>query len=215
LLLTYSGSIVSIGTMTDNERWAEYASIELRADVPNIIKKEGSAVASDIKIGQVVEFKNGPIKKSSHIYKIAVCDEKVSIENQEKRIKEATIFLTNGFIQINRTIINQDEDFPEQFNMKAMVNFIAQKNNMKKKAAKQVLQDFLYLVEAGILLKSKVSMGRLGKLYAKKRDVQKARVGINPSTGEKITIKAKPKMYVPKMAFSRHIKKKTATVSIE
>jgi len=96
-----------------------------------------------------------------------------------------------------------------------MVKYLASRNDITQVLAKQILEDFLFLVECGVLLGQRVSLGRLGNMLLKKRAAQKARVGINPATGEEITIKAKPEMYVPKISFSKALKEKAAQVKVQ
>jgi nucleoid DNA-binding protein len=215
LILTNSGSLISFGTLEKDYRWAEYASIEFRRDVPPVSKKNQSKLAKDIVLQQTMEFIGGPIKSSSHILKIAVCPLSVPLDEQEKRIRQATIFLTNGFVKINRTIISPNEDHPDQFNMKNMIAYIAAKNDLTQKATKQLLEDFIFLVETGLLLGARVPVGKLGKAFLKIKPAQKARVGRNPATGKEITITAKPEMYAPKLSFSKEIKEKSASLKIE
>jgi len=214
LLLTYSGSLLSLGTFSDNKRTAEYASIGLRKDVPDIAKKDDASLISDMSVDQVIEFEHGPIKKSSPLLKIAVCREDVSAEEQEKRIREATIFLTNGFVKINRTIISPDESVPEQFNMKSITAYIAAKNGISQKFSKQILEDYINVIETGVLLGAHVPVGKIGKIFLKKRPAQKARVVRNPATGEEITIKAKPETYIPRISFSKRLKEKAVDAKI-
>jgi nucleoid DNA-binding protein len=215
LMLTFSGSLISLGTLLEGKRQAEYASIELRRDVPDFVRKTDSKLTQDIKINKSVEFEAGPIKKSSPLLKIAVCQDDVSLAEQEQRIREATIFLTNGFVKINRTIIKPDEDYPDQFTMKAMISYTAAKNGVTRNAVKQVIEDFISIVETGVLLGANVPVGKIGRISLKKRTAKKARIGRNPATGEEITIKSKPEMFIPKISFSRRLKEKAASVKLE
>ena len=106
LMLTYSGSLVSLGVPAKDSssetyrRWAEYASIGLRMDVPDIAQKGNAVVSGDISLDQGVAFADGPIKKSSPLLIIATCGDDVSPVEQDNRVREATIFLTNGFVKI-------------------------------------------------------------------------------------------------------------------
>jgi nucleoid DNA-binding protein len=43
---------------------------------------------------------------------------------------------------------------------------------------------------------------------------RKARLGINPATGEKITLSARPEELAPKMTFSRVLKDRARTTSL-
>ncbi|MCG8571900.1 MAG: HU family DNA-binding protein [Spirochaetes bacterium] len=214
LLLTNSGSLISFGTLEQNTRWAEYASIAFRRDVPSISKRDQAKLARDINLQQAMEFIDGPIKSSSHILMIAVCPIEISLDEQEKRIREATVFLTNGFVKINRTIISPNEDYPDQFTMKSMIAYLAAKNDLTQKKTKQLLEDYIYLIETGMLLGSRVPIGRLGKAFLKVKPAQKARVGRNPATGEEITIAAKPEMMVPKISFGKEMKEKAEMMKI-
>lgn len=216
LMLTYSGSLISLGTLSgsDGIRSLEYASIKLRSDVPDIIKENDVCMAGDARIDHPAEFTGSVIKKTSALYTIALCDESVNKEEQEKRIKEATIFLTNGFMKINRTLaINKDQKL-EHFSNRTMAGYIAKINGTTVRQTKQIIDDFLYLVETGALLGEKVPLGRLGRLFLKKRPAQKARVVKNPATGEEMTIPAKPEMAVPKMRFSKQFKDKAEITEI-
>jgi nucleoid DNA-binding protein len=221
LMLTYSGSLVAIGVPAKDissdtyRRWAEYASIGLRMDVPDIARKTDAAVSGSIVIGEGVEFIDGPIKKSSPLLIIATCGDDVSLAEQDNRVREATIFLTNGFVKINRTLSSAGEAIPDQFTMRSMVAYLAAKNGMTQKNTKQMLDDYLTLIETGVLLGEKVPIGRLGKMQLRLRPPQKARVGRNPGTGEEITVGAKPAMYVPALSFSSSLKEKARSVSVD
>lgn len=213
LMLTFSGSLVSIGTLRDERREAEYASIGLRSDVPDIAKSDNALLANDITINVPIEFFEGPIRKTSPLLKIAVCPEDVAVEEQEKRIREATIFLTNGFVKINRTIISHPGNLPDQFTMKSMIAYVAAKNDLTQKSTRQIIDDFLSVVESGVLLGEKVPVGKIGRIFLRKRAAQKARVGRNPATGEEITISAKPETMVPNATFSKYLKEKAGSVA--
>jgi len=215
LMLTYSGSLMSLGTLRDDVRWGQYSSIKLRADVPDIITSDDIKIANNTGIDKNLEFDEGPIKKTSSILKIVVCREDVSLDEQDMRIREATIFLTNGFMKINRNLSINDDANIGQFTMKSMVTYIAKSNNIPNAQAKKIVDDFLYILESGILLGERVPLGRLGKFSIKKRPPQKARVGRNPATGEEVTVKAKPEMFVPKLSFSKYMKDRSALVKID
>lgn len=210
LMLTYSGSLISLGTLRNNSRWIEYSSIKLRSDVPDILIEDGVRLAGDTGIDKSLEFEKGPIKSTSLLLKIAVCKDNVGPDEQDKRIREATIFLTNGFMKLNRTLsIHTEADIG--FNMKSIISHVAKRNNLTINQAKMIIEDYIYIIESGMLLGEKVPVGRLGRMYLKTRPAQKARVGRNPLTGQEITIKAKPEMLVPKITFSKYIKERAAS----
>ncbi|MBT4287235.1 MAG: hypothetical protein HOD92_07830 [Deltaproteobacteria bacterium] len=105
IALTYSGSLILVGPLKDGYRKAAYYSIGLRKDVPDSLKNDSSQLEQDILIDQSIVFLKGPIKKTSPIYKFAVCEELIAIAEQEEIISEATIIITNDFIDINKAII--------------------------------------------------------------------------------------------------------------
>ncbi|MBN2441049.1 MAG: HU family DNA-binding protein [Spirochaetales bacterium] len=215
LLYSYSGSLVSLGPLVKGSRVVEYASIKLRSDVPNVVYVPETDLEDDIRIDSEAMFTEGKIKQTSSLLKIAVCDKEIPILDQEKRIREAMIFLTNSFTKANRKITSQKGATPDNFTMKAIIRYIASKNNMTQKLAGQLLDDFLFILESGMLLGERVSLGRIGKLSIKKRAAQKARVSKIPGTDEELLIPAKPQMFVPKISFSKMIKEKSKNVEIE
>ena len=215
LALTYSGSLVSLGTLRGDSRWVEYSSIKLRSDVPDIVIKEDAKLVQDTGVNKAIEFEAGPLKSTSLLLKIAVCKDDVPLEEQDIRIREATIFLTNGFIKINRSITVEEGVNIAQFTIKSIASQVAGINQISAAKAKKILDDYICIMESGLLLGEKVPVGKLGRMRLKLRPAQKARVGRNPKTGEEITIKAKPEMPVPKMAFSRYIKDKALNIKID
>lgn len=208
LLLTWSGSLLSLGPSGSDRpgRRTEYASIELRTDVPHLAMSEQGELESDLSLGEAAKLRAGPVSSTSALLKIAACDPTVPAEEQEKRIREATIFLTNGFVRINRTVTRPGRDFPEQLTMKSIVTYLARKNELSQKRTRQLIDDYHMMLESGLLLGLRVPLGKMGRLSLRKRPARKARVGINPATGEKITLKARPEEQVPRMAFSRVLK---------
>ena len=75
----------------------EYASIELRTDVPHLAVSDGE-LETDLAVGEAARLRTGPVAATSALLLIAACDPSVTAEEQEKRIREATIYLTNGFV---------------------------------------------------------------------------------------------------------------------
>jgi nucleoid DNA-binding protein len=216
LLLTYSGSLISLGPASARGgRRLEYASIELRADVPHLLVEEAVGPAADLRIEQAAEFSGGRVKRSSSLQKIAVCPPRVGLEEQEKRIREATIYLTNGFVKINRTVLPPAAGAPDQFTLKATVAYLARKNNLTQRQVRQLVDDYLAVVESGMLLGERVPLGRIGRLFLKIRGPRKARVLTNPVTGRELTVPARPEMAVPRISFSRALKEKAARVDLD
>lgn len=213
LIVTFSGSLLGIGGLKDGNRWIEYSSIKLRSDVPEIISADNARLSENLETGKPVEFSAGPISSTSPVFTIAVCPEDLSHDEQENRIREATLFLTNGFVKINRTV-EIPENTPDHFTLQSMVKYIASKNRITQAAARQIINDYTGMIEAGLLLGERVHLGKLGTAYLNIRPPRKARVGRNPATGEEMTIKAKPAVPVPKFSFSSRLKDRSAQIPV-
>jgi hypothetical protein len=107
LIMTYSGSLISIGPMLEFGRSAEYNAIGLRSDVPETAVSEDVIIAADVEKDGIVEFFNGPIKKSSPIYAIAVMPQEMGLEEQQEQLGEVTMMLTQDFVDVNKTIMEE------------------------------------------------------------------------------------------------------------
>lgn len=107
LIMTYSGSLVNIGPITDGKRKAQYSSIGLRHDVPDLAENDESMLRSDVSLDEVIEFERGPVRSTSAAYKIAVCKDILDAGEQEETIGSATLILTKEFTDINKTLIDK------------------------------------------------------------------------------------------------------------
>lgn len=107
LALTYSGSLVLIGPLVEGARKAQYVSIGMRQDVPDIVDKEGSVLGKDVEVDQTIAFQVGPVKNTSKVYKIALLTEDLSPEEQEEKMTEATQVISQKFLEVNRTIVEE------------------------------------------------------------------------------------------------------------
>jgi nucleoid DNA-binding protein len=215
LLLSSSASLLTVGPLDEAGRRVEYASIQLRTDVPHLLVLEGAGLAESLALGREARFSGGPIQSTSALLKIAVCGSEVGREEQEKRLREATIFLTNGFVKLNRTLAAPGTTGPEQFNSRSLITYLARRSRLSQKRIREILADYHCTLEAGLLLGERVRLGRIGTFYLKKLPARKARVGINPATREKITIRARPEQAVPRLAFSRLLKERARQVPLE
>ena len=232
LVLTYSGSLVSLGAADAGGvgstpagaktpgasaqgagRRFEYASMPLRADVPSLVREEGVGLAAALRRDEPAVFSDSSIEQSSPVLHMVACDPEVSVADQERRVREATIFLTNGFVKLNRTLTVEAGEI-EHFTTKSMVQYVAHKNGITQTLARQVIDDYLMTAEAGALMGERVPVGRLGRLYVGLRGAQKARMGRNPATGEEMVIPAKPESGVPKMSFSKHLKERAEAADV-
>ena len=95
---------------------------------------------------------------------------------------------------------------PGRFTHRSILAWLARKDGISQRQARRLIGDYLAILESGALLGHRVPVGRMGVLLLKKRPSQKARVGINPATGEKMTLAARPEEPVPRMRFSRLLK---------
>jgi len=213
LLLTYSGSLVTLGY--GKERWLEYTSIKLRADVPDIVRSEKSCFTDPPMINSPAAFDHGPVRKTSALYKIVVCKSEVSAGEQEKRVREATIFITNSFIHLNRDLtMGTMASEVDQFNKKSIVTYLARKNGLTQDQTSGIVDDYISMLETGLLLGKTVSLGRLGRLSLKVKPKRKARIGRNPKTGDEITISARDAHFSPSFRFSSSTKERAAALPL-
>jgi len=222
LVLTYSGSLISLGPLAPagsgddagNEaaagRHFEYASMPLRADVPSLVREERVSVVGELKRDEPGHFAGSSIEQSSPVLHMVCCEAEVSVPDQERRLREATIFLTNSFVKLNRTLTTPEQGDIDHFTTRSMVQYVARKNDISQTLARQVIDDYLMTAETGALMGERVPLGRLGRLFVGLRPPQKARMGRNPATGEEMVIPAKPEQGVPKMNFSRHLRERAA-----
>ncbi len=109
LVMTYSGSLITIGPETENGRTVEYTSIGLRSDVPESRKHEGSVLAADVVKDSPVDFEVGPITQSSPVYAIAIAKEELSAEAEEELLGQVTLMVAEDFVEVNKTIIDDEE----------------------------------------------------------------------------------------------------------
>lgn len=215
ILLTYSGSLISLGPAKQGKRWLEYASIKFRNDVPDFVRGSAVVLTNGATENKTAAFEGCAITQSSALYCIAVCPEGTKDKDQDERIREATIYLTNGFVKLNRTIAGLCETKLDQFTHKSIVNYVAKKNEVTQVVARSLIDDYVSTIEAGMLLGERVSIGHIGTISLRLQAPKKARVMKNIANGKDILVPAKPATYVPKCSFSKQLKTKGALVRIE
>lgn len=90
----------------------------------------------------------------------------------------------------------------------AMVEEIAKNTELSKKQVSAVLEELSILIERHIKPRStgQFTLPGIMKIEVKKKAATKARPGINPRTGEKIMIKAKPARRVVKIRALKKVK---------
>jgi nucleoid DNA-binding protein len=118
-------------------------------------------------------------------------------------------------MKFNRDLSEGQENIPDQFTMKSMTRYLAKKHGLTGNEARLLIDDYLTMVETGMLMGETVPMGKIGRLYCKIREAQKSRVVKHPATGEDLRIEAKPAMGVPKISFSSHLKERLSRISGE
>ena len=104
LAMTYSGSLLNIGPVSEGGRRVEYAAIGLRQDVPAAAAKDGSQLAGDLVAGAPAEFAVGPIQSSSPLFRIAAANPDLDVDEQAKQITKATRILTKEFVEVNKEL---------------------------------------------------------------------------------------------------------------
>lgn len=212
ILATYSGSLVALGPGTS--RKFGYASIKVRSDVPDILNSEDVSLAEGLKTGSGASFNGAQVKKTSAIYKIAVVPAKLSRDEQESRVREAMVFLTNSFVHLNRHFTMPGETGTGQFDKKSMIKYLADSNGLSQKAVRGLIDDYAVLLETGMLMGKTVSLGQLGRLSLNLKPVRKARVGRNPATGEELTIPARAAHFAPVFKFSSRAKERSGNLPV-
>jgi len=212
IFLTYSGSLISLGPRRGKDRWLEYASIKLRTDVPELVRGDKANLASAARLDHAAAFEGTSLKRSSALYRIAVCPASASPDEQERRVREATVYLTNGFMKLNKTLSLAGAGEVDQFTAKAIVNYVAKKNGVTQLAARGIIDDYLSMIETGMLLGERVSVGKLGSASLRFQASRKARIVKNLKTGEDLLVPAKPASMAPKFNFSQAVKEKCASV---
>jgi nucleoid DNA-binding protein len=95
---------------------------------------------------------------------------------------------------------------PNKLTAASMIGYLAEKNGLARKAAKQVMEDIFDLVATGAMRGERVAFGKMGKLFIRVRPARAARKGRNPLNGQEIKIPAKPATRVPRFTFSKTFK---------
>jgi hypothetical protein len=106
VVLTYSGSLITIGPGGEGTRAVEYTSIGLREDVPERASTDNTNLSEDITVDSPAKFTNGPIQKSSAVYSIAISPEDLSPDEEDELLTEVTQVLAEDFVEVNKTIVS-------------------------------------------------------------------------------------------------------------
>ena len=95
---------------------------------------------------------------------------------------------------------------PEKLTGASMIGYIAMKNGLARKDAKQVMEHLFELIGIGVMRGERVTIGKIGKMFIRVRPARGAHPGRNPLTGQEIIIPAKPATKVPRFTFSKTFK---------
>lgn len=106
LVMTYSGSIVSIGPVSDGERDVAYASIGVRRDVPQMSVKQESRLGADVQTDAVIAFEEGPVRKTSPVFAIAIFQKALPPAKENAALVEVTQVLSERFVDINNETLH-------------------------------------------------------------------------------------------------------------
>jgi len=105
LALTYSGSIVTIGPLDAGKRRCEYASVGLRADVPQSATEPESTLSADVETDGPIAFSRGPVKSTSPVFKIAVAAERLPLDEETTLLTQMAGDVAEDFARVNRTVV--------------------------------------------------------------------------------------------------------------
>jgi nucleoid DNA-binding protein len=96
--------------------------------------------------------------------------------------------------------------FPSKVTASSMVQYVAEKNQIPRKLAKEIIDDIFNVIQAGVMNGDRVPVGKFGKIFIRVRPATKARKGRNPLTGLEMTIPPKKATKVPKFTFAKSFK---------
>ncbi len=104
---------------------------------------------------------------------------------------------------------------PDKLTGASMIGYLAEKNGLARKDAKQVMEDLFELVATGVMRGERVAIGKIGKMFIRVRPARGPRTGRNPLTGQEITIPAKPATKVPRFTFSKVFKESALKAKVK
>jgi len=212
IITTYSGSLVALGPGIS--RKFEYASIKMRSEVPDVIRAGDVKVDGKLEVGDKAAFAGSPVKHTSSVYRIAILPGGLGEEEQEQRIREAMVFLTNSFVHLNRHFTIPGSGGPGGFDKKSMVRYLAESSGLTQKTVRNLLDDYAVLMETGLLMGNTISLGQLGRLSLNKKPARKARIGRNPASGEELMIPAKESHMSPVFKYSSRVKERAGNLPV-
>jgi len=106
LIMTWSGSILSVGPESEGDREIAYASIGVRRDVPQMSVRQDSSLADNVERNRPVVLITGPVSRTSPVYSIAVFQDALEPYKENAALVEVTQVLTKQFVDINRSTLD-------------------------------------------------------------------------------------------------------------
>ena len=106
LIMTWSGSILSVGPLFEGDREIAYASIGVRRDVPQMSVRQDSLLADAVEKNRPVVLITGPVSRTSPVYAIAVFQDALEPYKENAALVEVTQVLTRQFVDINRSTLD-------------------------------------------------------------------------------------------------------------
>ncbi|MBN1647198.1 MAG: hypothetical protein JW874_04125 [Spirochaetales bacterium] len=104
LVMTYSGSLVDLGPIIDGLRKVKYTSIGYRKNRPSHAESRGTNLARDMEVDSTAEFDQGPIKRTSQVFKIAVCRGNLASAEKAANITSTKTLIEEKFVEVNKSI---------------------------------------------------------------------------------------------------------------
>jgi hypothetical protein len=72
-----------------------------------VVDRDDSVLGKDVMLDQTIDFQIGPVRNTSKVHKIALLTEDLSPEEQEEKMTEATEVISQKFLEVNRTIVEE------------------------------------------------------------------------------------------------------------
>lgn len=110
---------------------------------------------------------------------------------------------------------NTKVKYPEKYTANNIAAYIAEKHDLSKKEAKELIESLYDVINAGVMKGERIPVGKFGKILVRVRPATKARMGRNPMTGEEIKIAAKKATKVPKFSFTKSFKEDVLKAKIK
>ncbi|MBN1412004.1 MAG: hypothetical protein JW969_14240 [Spirochaetales bacterium] len=105
LVLTCTGSLVHIGPLRERKRNVIYSSLGFRVVRKEALQNTESYLINDIEIQKAIVFKIGPVKKTSPVYKLAVCDSSMDLAAQENLLNQLSKKVEDLMFEKNRVFM--------------------------------------------------------------------------------------------------------------